>query len=102
MSTPYCRRVEDGLPARGEFLEAFLDESGGALGPGVNEGPKQSAAERGGHGEAEIGRSLDDVLHLLNGPFGAGLGVGVEFGRGEDVEHLVVRRMHGDELAEQV
>ena len=95
-------KVEDGEPAGGEFFEAVFDEACGALGPGVEKGPEESAGEGGRDGEAHIGAGLDDVLHLLDGPFAAGFGVAANFRGSEAVEEFVVGGVGGDELALEV
>ncbi len=46
VNTLLFRKIEDRLPAPRQFIESRLDETGGALGPWIDEGP----GERTGKG----------------------------------------------------
>ena len=60
--------------------------------------PEECARERWRHGEAHVCGSLDDVFHLLDGPFAAGFGIAAYFGGGKAVEDFVVSGMRSNEL----
>ena len=94
--------VEDGCPAIGQFFEGHLYQTGGALGPGVHEGPGERSRKGGVHIHPEVATGLGGQHHLVDGPLGAGLGVVVHFGRSERIEHRIVGRMHRHQLPLQV
>ncbi len=53
-------------------------------------------------GETEVLGGGEGFLHLIHGPFGAGLGVAADSRRGKTIELAVIGRVDGDELALQV
>ena len=95
-------RIEDRLPALGEFRERGLDQARGALRPGIDERPGQRSGERGMRAQAEMTRGVRGHHQLLDRP---GLTLGrapVRLFRREDVERIVVDWIDRDELALQM
>ena len=95
-------RIEDRLPALGQFLERGLDEFGRALGPGIHIRPGQRARECHVARQAQVTRRLGPFHHLIDRPFLALGGLAVDLLRREGVERLVVSRVDRDQLPLQM
>ena len=94
--------LKDGEPARAEFLESFVDQAGGALWPGIEERPCESAGKSGVRVEAEVAAGLGGPHELLHGPRLACFEVAGNFRRSKAAEKHVVGRMAGHELSLQM
>lgn len=94
--------IEDGLPAASQLCEGLVDETGWALRPGVEIGPGEGAGEGGNLGEIEAARGAGAGDELLLCPLGTRGGIAADGGWSESVEQRLVRRMDGDELAEEM
>src|SRR5271165_250047 len=98
----FVERVEDRLPAPGEFLEGRLDQARRALRPRIDIGPGEGAGEGRVRGEAEMLRGFGRVHHLLDRPLLPRLGLAVRFLRSKGVERFVIGGMDGDQLSDHM
>src|SRR5207342_978461 len=64
------KSIENRTPARGQFIECSFDQPRWPLGPGVQVGPCQSAAEGGMGLQPQPARRLGGLLQLLDRPRG--------------------------------
>ena len=91
--------VEDGPPAPGQLVEGLLHQAGGALGIGIEVGPGQGAREGDAGGQAHPAGGLRPHQDLVHRPGLPRLGIAPHGGGDPAVEHLVIGRVHGHQLA---
>ena len=98
----FLKRIQDRQPARGQLVEGGLDESGGALRPGVNVRPGQRSGKSGVGLEPQVRRRLRRKQQLLHCPFLPRLPVSTELLGRESIEHQIVSGMHSHQLPLQM
>ena len=96
------KRIQDRLPALGQFVKRGLNQTGRARRPGIQVGPGQRAGEGHVRGQPQIGRSLGRQHHLLDCPLLPQRRVAPHLGRGKAVKARVVGRVHRHQLALQM
>jgi hypothetical protein len=98
----FVKGVEDRKPSLCKFIEGGFDQTGGALRPGIDIGPRQRAGKRHVGFQAEVRRSPRRTMQLLDGPGFACLRIAMEALRREAVKHCIVSRVTGNKLSLQM
>ena len=94
--------IQHRQPAPRQFVERGLDQSLRPLRKREQVGPGEGARERAHLGQAQPARRARRQQQVAPGPFGARRRIASDRRRREGVEHRVVGRMHGQQLAEDV
>ena len=94
--------IQHRQPAPRQFVERGLDQSLRPLRKREQVGPGEGARERAHLGQAQPARCARRQQQVAPGPFGARRRIASDRRRREGVEHRVVGRMHGQQLAEDM
>src|SRR5690625_4874058 len=97
----FIKCVENRQPPVSQFTEAALDQSGGALWPGVDRVPEKSSREGAVFGQPQVLARLGGLLQRLHGPLRTGSGIVVQMFGGKTIKECIVSRMDSHQLTLQ-